>query len=401
MYIKAKKTLKSFLNSSVYNDELFSRSSMNTIIRALLEPVANQNAVSLVFTRFKNKEGLQGLIKRLEYCNNVEMVDVTAPNVLIKDDYVELEFVIFTSARYNFALIWDYSNDPDKNKTNAYFLANSRLVNDVYEVLQLNLNENYKEKFYLHKPERRENELLNEALFNVFKKLNNSIEENAYNQNDDFILDLSDEENRDEKIRTASHEIKNQLSVIDIYLKLIEKETGKNKNIEVIKKADSLIAIWLNELKNYENEEIKEIILQDVIEESIDIMSGVVNQNNNKIAFDKNIKYDIKVFADENKLLSVLNNIIKNADESTKNDTIELKLDIDKNKVNLDIINHGQKIKEENKKHIFDKGFTTKTKGWGIGLYACKKYIENFRGNLELLLSDDKITIFRITLPLN
>ena len=384
MYKKAKKTLKSFLNSSVYNDELFSRSSMNTIIRALLEPVANQNAVSLVFTRFKNKEGLQGLIKRLEYCNNVEMVDVTAPNVLIKDDYVELEFVIFTSARYNFALIWDYSNDPDKNKTNAYFLANSRLVNDVYEVLQLNLNENYKEKFYLHKPERRENELLNEALFNVFKKLNNSIEENAYSQNDDFILDLSDEENRDEKIRTASHEIKNQLSVIDIYLKLIEKETGKNKNIEVIKKADSLIAIWLNELKNYENEEIKEIILQDVIEESIDIMSGVVNQNNNKIAFDKNIKYDIKVFADENKLLSVLNNIIKNADESTKNDTIELKLDIDKNKVNLDIINHGQKIKEENKKHIFDKGFTTKTKGWGIGLYACKKDIENFRGNLEL-----------------
>ena len=108
---------------------------MNTIIRALLEPVANQNAVSLVFTRFKNKEGLQGLIKRLEYCNNVEMVDVTAPNVLIKDDYVELEFVIFTSARYNFALIWDYSNDPDKNKTNAYLLANSRLVNDVYEVL--------------------------------------------------------------------------------------------------------------------------------------------------------------------------------------------------------------------------------------------------------------------------
>ena len=66
MYKKAKKTLKSFLNSSVYNDELFSRSSMNTIIRALLEPVANQNEVSLVFTRFKDKQGLQGIIQRLE-----------------------------------------------------------------------------------------------------------------------------------------------------------------------------------------------------------------------------------------------------------------------------------------------------------------------------------------------
>ncbi|MDO5437602.1 MAG: hypothetical protein Q4F80_05340, partial [bacterium] len=169
MYKKQKKTLKSFLNSNVYNDELFSRSSMNIIIRALLEPVANQNAASLIFTRFKNKDGLEGLIKRLEYCTNVEMVDVTSNGMLIRDDYVELEFVIFTSARYNFALLFDYSIDEDKNYTKAFFLANSRGVNDVYEVLQSNLTSDYKEKFYLHKPERRENELLNEALFNVLK----------------------------------------------------------------------------------------------------------------------------------------------------------------------------------------------------------------------------------------
>ena len=42
----------------------------------MLEPVANQNAASLIFTRLKNKEGVEGLIKRLEYCTNVEMVDV-------------------------------------------------------------------------------------------------------------------------------------------------------------------------------------------------------------------------------------------------------------------------------------------------------------------------------------
>lgn len=401
MYKKAKKTLRSFLTSNIYNDELFSRSSMNIIIRALLEPVASQNAISLVFTRFKNKEGLEGLIKRLEYCNNVEMVDVTVPNVLIKDDYVELEFVIFTSARYNFVLIWDYSNDPDKNKTSAFFLANSRLVNDVYEVLQTNLTENYKEKFYLHKPERRENELLNEALFNVLKKLNNSIEENAYSQNDDYIVDLSEEENYDEKIRTVSHEIKNQLSIIDVYLKLLEKETKGNKNIEIIKKASDIISLQLNDLKNYENDEIKELILQDVIEESSKMMEMIVKSNNNKLVFHKDIKYDIKIFADENKLISVLNNIVKNANESTKNDIIELNISIEKNKVHTDITNHGPAVSEQNKKRLFDKGFTTKTYGHGIGLYSCKKYIENFKGTLELLNSDKEKTTFRITLPLN
>ena len=152
MYKKQKKQLKSFLSLGNYSEELFSRNSMTTIIRALLEPVISQNAVSLIFTRFKNKEGLEGLIKRLEYCNNVEIIDVTAPGILIKDDYVELEFIIFTSARYNFALIWDYSNDSNKNYTNCYFLANSRAVNDVYEIVQSNLTADYREKFYLPNP---------------------------------------------------------------------------------------------------------------------------------------------------------------------------------------------------------------------------------------------------------
>lgn len=401
MYKKQKKQLKSFLNLGNYSDELFSRNSMTTIIRALLEPVINQNAVSLIFTRFKNKEGLEGLIKRLEYCNNVEIVDTTAQGVLIKDDYVELEFIVFTSARYNFVLIWDYSSDSNKNYTNCYFLANSRAVNDVYEIVQSNLTADYREKFYLHKPERRENELLNEALFNVLKKLNTSIEENAFSQNEDFIVDLSDEDSNENKIKEITHEIKNQLSVLDIYTKLIEKQFGKNKNTEILKKTASIITAELNELRNFGELNIKEIILQDVILEAVDIMSEILCEKGNKIAFKTSHKYDISVFADENKLLSVLINIIKNANESSKNDEFLIEIKPDKNSVFIDITNHGEEIKEENKKLLFEKGFTTKQKGWGIGLYNCRQYIKDLRGSLELLDSNKEKTTFRITLPLD
>ncbi len=400
MYKKNKKHLKSFLNNAIYNDEMFSRSSMNTIIRALLEPVANQNAVSLMFTRLKNKEGLSGLIKRLEYCNNVEMVDVSEPDVLITDDYIELEFIIFTSARYNFALLFDYSMDSDKNYTKAFFLANSRGVNDVYEVLQANMNTDYREKFYLHKPERRENELLNEAMFNVFKKLNNSIEENAYKSGGDLFIDLSDEEDSEEKIKETSHEIKNQLSVIDVYLSILEKQNGENKNINTIKKALSNIQIQLNELKNYADVEIKEINLQDLINESVQIFGEIVKQNGNKIEFINSPSYDINVFADENKLLSVINNIIKNSNEATKNDAIVIELSTDKNFAILDITNHGDIIPIEYQKTIFEKGFTTKQKGSGIGLYSSRNFIENMKGTLELFESTLENTTFRIKLPI-
>ena len=396
---KKQKHLKSFLKN-IDREDLFSRNSMTTIIRAMLEPVANQNAASLIFTRIKNKDGLESLIKRLEYCNNVEMVDLTSGGYLIKDDYVELEFVIFTSARYNFALIWDYSDDREKNYTKLYFLANSRKVNDVFEILQENLNKNYREKFYLHKPERRENELLNEALANVLKKLNNNIEENSYKESDSYIVDLTDDSDIDEKIKETSHEIKNQLSVLDVYLKLIEKQTGKSKNIDIIKKACANIYLQLNNLRNYETTEIKEILIQDVIDESVHMFDEVVKENKNKIEY-IGAGYDINVFADENKLLSVINNIIKNANESTKKDTIKITLEAKGKYCSIKIANHGEKIEEDVQKHLFDKGFTTKKSGYGIGLYVCKNYMEQMRGKLSLIKSDEDETIFEISLPIN
>lgn len=397
---KKQKTLKSFLNSDIDNNELFSRNSMTTIIRTMLEPVANQNAASLIFTRLKNKEGVEGLIKRLEYCTNVEMVDVTAPNILIKDNYVELEFVIFTSARYNFVLIFDYSIDEEKNYTKLFFLTNSRKVNDVFESLQDNMNEDYREKFYRHRPERRENELLNEALSNVLKKLNNNIEENTYKENNSFVVDLTDENDIDEKIKETSHEIKNQLSVLDVYLKLIEKQTGKNKYIDVIKKASANIYFQLNNLKNYETTEIKELVIQDILDDSIHMFDEVVKENNNKIEY-MGEGYDVHAFADENKLLSVLSNIIKNANESTENDTIQINLETKGNYCKIQITNHGSKVEDTAKKHLFDKGFTTRQKGSGIGLYVCRKYIEEMNGKLVLLESTDDKTTFEISLPIN
>lgn len=395
---KKQKNLKNFLLQSFDSDELFSRSSMNTIIRAMLEPVAGANVASLIFTRFKNSNGLESLIKRLEYCTNVDMVDVTAPNILVKDNYIELEFIIFTSARYNFALIWDYSNDENRNKTKLYFLVNSRKVNDVYEILQNNLKEDYREKFYLHKPERRENELLNEALSNVLKRLNNSIEENIYKEND-TIIDLTEENELDEKIKETSHEIKNQLSILDVYLSVFEKQTGKSKNINIMKRAIENIKFQLTSLKNYEEDNIKEVLIQDVIELAIDTFDEVLKENGNKIEF-KNVKFDLSCFADENKLLSVISNIIKNANEATKNDTIEIELKTKGNNCIIEISNHGIEIEENFKKHIFDKGYTTKRKGNGIGLYVCKNHMEAMNGKINLLNSDKTKTTFEIILPL-
>ena len=52
------------------------------------------------------------------------------------------------------------------------------------------------------------------------------------------------------------------------------------------------------------------------------------------------------------------------------------------------------------KDEIFEKGYTTKKDGWGVGLSVCKRFIGSQFGTIELEKSDEKETIFTLTLPL-
>ena len=180
MYKHNKKSLKNFLDSEFQNsEELFSKKTVNGLISSLLEPVAANNAKSLIFTRFKDTREIEGIIKRLEYCSNVEMFSFLDFDTVLKDDLVEMEFVIITSHRYNAVLLWDYSGTPNKDATPLYIKVNSKDVNEVFETVKDRLKTNFDEKFYSYRPERRENALLNDAIYNVLKILNENIKEKA------------------------------------------------------------------------------------------------------------------------------------------------------------------------------------------------------------------------------
>ena len=264
MYRHNKKTLKGFLYSEYENnEELFSKRTVNGLLRSLLEPIAANNAKSLIFTRFKNTNGIEGIIKRLEYCSNVEMYSFLDYDNILKDDFVETEFVIITSQRYNAVLIWDYSDSKDKNETKLYIRLNSKDVNEVFETVKTRLKVNLDDKFYSFRPERRENALLNDAVYNVLKMLNENIKENEFNSKEQELiankLDVkTDKTQQDTSIRHCCHEIKNQLSVIDIYAKILEKQFGDDQNIALIQKSVSLIRLQLDDLRASVNINFKE-----------------------------------------------------------------------------------------------------------------------------------------------
>lgn len=98
----------------------------------------------------------------------------------------------------------------------------------------------------------------------------------------------------------------------------------------------------------------------------------------------------------------VVENIIKNAVDSMEGvGEIKVKLHCDSKHVYIDIADTGKGIVPNQHKSIFEPGFSTKKRGWGLGLSLVKRIIKEYhKGSVFVLHSEvNKGTTFRISLP--
>jgi hypothetical protein len=114
-----------------------------------------------------------------------------------------------------------------------------------------------------------------------------------------------------------------------------------------------------------------------------------------------------KVAANPHLIEWVFENLLKNSvDAITKPDgEIEIKTDYIEHEKSVRIrhTDNGKGIGWEDQKKIFAPGFTTKKRGWGLGLTLAKRIIEDYhRGRIYLAFSQkDKGTVFCIDLPVD
>lgn len=100
----------------------------------------------------------------------------------------------------------------------------------------------------------------------------------------------------------------------------------------------------------------------------------------------------------------VIENVCKNAvdavDAVESNGTITIEAKQHKNKIMIDISDTGKGIPKSKFKTIFKPGYTTKVRGWGLGLSLAKRIVENYhKGKIFVLNSEiDKGSTFRIIL---
>ena len=359
-----------------------------------MRPIAYDSAKALIISRFKNKDDIESLIKRIEYLQNVNMYDLTERSLLKTDDFKSIEFLLVTSARFNIFIAWDYSLRGN-NLSKIFFLTNSRLINDCFEIIQERMKIDVREEFYSYRPERRENILLNEVLTNIIDILNKNVLENEF-INKEEIQTAKKLEKLDE-IKDIAHDIKNQIGVLNLNCAIIEKKQGKSLELKAIQKTAEIMRLQLEEIKNINLEE-KTAEIKDIIKSAVEITQENLTKNGNKVDICKDIDEFCFKYP-EKKLRSAIVNILENANDVAQDDTFAIDLTRCGKTLNILITNHGSAISEEHKHEIFNSGFTTKEDGWGIGLYMTKKNIESLGGEIKLIDSTDEKTEFLIKVP--
>jgi signal transduction histidine kinase len=83
------------------------------------------------------------------------------------------------------------------------------------------------------------------------------------------------------------------------------------------------------------------------------------------------------------------------------NGRIDLSLSEEGSKVVLEVKDTGKGIRKKDIKNVFTPGFTTKQRGWGLGLSLAKRIVEEYHKGRIFVKSSElgKGTTFRVELP--
>ena len=141
--------------------------------------------------------------------------------------------------------------------------------------------------------------------------------------------------------------------------------------------------------------------MKEVIQHVIDYMNHRTSQKVNIIcnmpAEDVILQMNASLFE------WVIENLCKNAVDAMEGEgTIIISLWKENKNVIIEVADTGKGIRKKDIKHVFTPGFTTKKRGWGLGLSLAKRIVEEYhRGKIFVKSSEiGKGTTFRIEMPL-
>ncbi len=232
------------------------------------------------------------------------------------------------------------------------------------------------------------------------------------------------ERQKDEFVSTASHEMRTPVAAIEGYISLAMNAnvaTIDDRAMKFLTKAHETIG-HLGELfrdllsvtkadEGHLGGRIEPVSLGQLLQSAVDDMQFTVQKKGLTLVYQigassgKAIAPLYYVAANPERLREVVMNLIDNAMKYTAEGGIKVTLDGDEKEVTVGISDTGPGIAPEDAAHLFQKFYridnsaTRTIGGTGLGLYLCRRLIENFNGRIWVDSKLGEGSTFKFTLP--
>jgi signal transduction histidine kinase len=222
---------------------------------------------------------------------------------------------------------------------------------------------------------------------------------------------------KDEFVLTASHELRSPLTSVQGFAELLllerERLTPKQaETVEVILDNTRHLVRLLNDLLDLARSDAGRLTIRPepaaaagLIEDAVRTMRAQFDSRRQELHLE--IGADLpQIEADRDRIRQVLVNLLTNANEYCPEGAgIEVKARREDAEVEIDVIDDGPGIPEQQLEHIFerftrgDAGETQRVGGTGLGLAISKSLIELHGGTIAAESTPGRGSVFRIRLP--
>lgn len=203
--------------------------------------------------------------------------------------------------------------------------------------------------------------------------------------------------------KETAHQLGTPISSLMAWMELLpEMGTDVDTCSEMNKDVKRLSTIASRFSKIGSRPAMEKSLLSELSRNATEYMSSRISS---KIILESHIKNsEIEVLASAPLFEWVMENLIKNAvDAMEGTGNIDITVLREKKKAVIEVKDTGKGIPSKNRKRVFKPGFTTKKRGWGLGLTLAKRIIEQYhKGKIFVKeTAPGKGTTFRIELPVS
>ncbi len=189
--------------------------------------------------------------------------------------------------------------------------------------------------------------------------------------------------------KETAHQIGTPLSSLIGWLEIMKADNVDATTISEIEKDISRLQTITDRFSKIGSEPILET--KDIIQETLDSYDYLQSRFSKQVVFSfKAPKKPILVLMNPALHSWTIENLVKNAIDAMKGKgKLAVVIEDDGKSVKIKVSDSGKGIPKNQFKSVFEPGFTTKKRGWGLGLSLTKRIVEEYhKGKIKVLSSE-------------